>query len=308
MHNITPANKWNELCIMKVTASGAENTLGSRKVEGRPFLRWAGGKSRIVRHLLKYLPEEGFGDYWEPFLGSAALFFALAPERAHLSDSNSHLIACFKEVRDKPDLVFRYLRGHLAKTSEAYYYEVRAAYNRSKPSAAQAARFIYLNRTSFNGIFRVNQKGEYNVPYGHKEPPPAPSKEDLRVASDLLRNASLYDQSYDVVLADNPAEPGDLIYLDPPYPPLSATANFTHYTASRFSIGDHEKVAALANELRKHGCFVVISNTDTKPIRALYSGWNIHTLPVTRWIAANGSRHKVAELVITSYPIGKRGD
>jgi DNA adenine methylase len=271
-------------------------------VECKPFLRWAGGKSHIVKELLKYLPEGKVGDYWEPFLGSAALFFALAPEHAHLSDSNSDLVTCYKQVRDRPELVIRYLREHLSKTSEKYYYQVRHRYNISKkPSAAQAARFIYLNRTSFNGIFRVNQKGEYNVPYGYKEPPPAPSNEDLRVASTLLKNASLSDNSYEVILADEAIKTGDFVYLDPPYPPLNKSANFTHYTISRFSWKDQENVATLADELRRRGCLVMISNTDIEHIRELYSAWNIYTLPVTRWIAASGSRHKVTELVITSY-------
>lgn len=287
-----------------LTGSGISRESG--RVPAKPLLRWAGGKSRIVKYLLSYLPEEDFGDYWEPFFGSGALFFALAPDRAYLSDSNSDLIACYEQVRNRPDVVFRHLRAHVSRTSEEYYYRVREAYNRSrlskrKSSAAQAARFIYLNRTSFNGIFRVNRKGEYNVPYGHKEPPPAPSCEDLRAASDLLRKASLFDRSYEVVLAGNAANPGDLIYLDPPYPPLNETASFTHYTASRFSWEDQERVAALANELKSHGCFVMISNTDIEAIRELYSGWNLCSLPVTRWIAANGSRHKVADLVISSY-------
>lgn len=286
--------------------SVAQSQVASRNAAGRPFLRWAGGKSRIVAHILQSLPNETLGQYWEPFLGSGALFFALAPERAHLSDLNSDLIACYEQLRDRPDLVFRYLREHLSSTSEDYYYRVREAYNSSRLSkrrlsAAQAARFIYLNRTSFNGIFRVNQKGEYNVPYGHKEPPPAPSCEDLRLASLLLNKASLAAQSYEAILGGNEVKPGDFVYLDPPYPPLNDTSKFTHYTASRFSWEDQERVAALANELESLGCFVMISNTDVEGIRELYSGWNMCTLPVTRWIAANGSRHKVCDLIITSY-------
>lgn len=286
------------------TASEVGNNHSSEGIVCKPFLRWAGGKSRIVRHLIEFLPEEPFEEYWEPFLGAGALFFALAPQRAHLSDSNSELISCFAAVRDRPDLVFRYLREHLSKTSEEYYYKIRELYNKSGPSITQAARFIYLNRTGFNGIYRVNQKGEYNVPYGHKEPPPAPSRDDLRLASRLLGNASLSDCSFDVALSDGAPRPGDFVYLDPPYPPLNETSNFAHYTASRFSWEDQENVARLANELRSQGCFVMISNSDVKRIHELYPGWHIHTLPVTRWIAANGSRHEVAELVITSYPVG----
>ena len=293
--------------MIEATTQDAADSPESRRAHTKPFLRWAGGKSRIVDHLLRFLPQGLLGDYWEPFLGSGALFFALAPQRAHLSDANSDLIASYTQVREKPNLVFRYLGEHLSKTSEEYYYKVREAYNRCRlsrhrASAAQAARFIYLNRTSFNGIFRVNQKGEYNVPYGRKEPPPAPSREDLQVASNLLRNASLSDKPYEVALAVSAAKPGDLVYLDPPYPPLNDTANFTHYTASRFSWEDQKRVCALATALRSNGCFVMISNTDTESIRELYSRWSMHSLPVTRWVAANGSRRNVTDLVITSYP------
>jgi DNA adenine methylase len=273
------------------------------RIVGRPFLRWAGGKSRIVRHLIEFLPEEPFREYWEPFLGAGALFFALAPRRAHLSDSNSEMISCFRAVRDRPDLVFRYLREHLPKTSKEYYYQIRQLYNTSGPSIAQAARFLYLNRAGFNGIYRVNRKGEYNVPYGHKEPPPAPSREDLQLASRLLRNASLSNCPYEIALTHDGPRPGDFVYLDPPYPPLNETSNFTHYTTSRFSWKDQENVAQLANEIRNRNCFVMVSNSDIERVRGLYSGWHIHTLPVTRWIAANGSRYAVAELVATNYPV-----
>jgi DNA adenine methylase len=254
----------------------------------KPFLRWAGGKSRIIKHLHKYIPREKYRQYWEPFLGAAALYFSLAPEKAHLSDSNSDLISCYEQIRDHPDLVFRCLRNHLSKTSERYYYSIRDAYNRSKPSAAQAARFIYLNKTSFNGIYRVNRDGQYNVPYGHKEPPALPSLEELRAVSRLLSGASLSVESYDVVLASELIMPGDLIYLDPPYPPLNEIAYFTHYTASRFSWNDQEKVAQLAKHLGDRGCFVMVSNANTESIRNLYKDWEMHTLPVVRWIAANG--------------------
>lgn len=285
----------------------ARDSRGRSRVKA--FLRWAGGKTRVVKHLLQCLPAEEFGEYWEPFLGSGALFFALAPARAHLSDSNPDLIACYQQVRDRPDLVFRYLKEHLSNTSEDYYYSVRAHYNTSRvraqrTSAAQAARLIYLNRTSFNGIFRVNREGEYNVPYGFKEPPPAPGREQLRSASELLASATLSDAPYEKALAGDAPRYGDFVYLDPPYPPLTETANFTHYTPSRFSLQDHRQVCDVANELRSRGCFVMISNSAVEPIHDLYSGWHTRVLPVTRWVAADGSRRQVGDLVITSYPCG----
>ncbi len=268
----------------------------------RPFLRWAGGKRRIVAHLLKHLPSDHYGTYWEPFLGAGALFFALAPKSAFVSDLNSELMACYQQVRDNCELVYKHLSEHIEKSSEEHYYHVRSIFNRSKPSPAQAARFIYLNRTSFNGIYRVNLRGQYNVPYGFKEPPPMPSLADLRLASRLLSNSVISAESCHEVDFTGRARPGDLVYLDPPYLPLnSKTANFTHYTDSRFSSEDHIRVADLANRLREEDCNVLVSNSDNEFIRDLYQGWHISTLPVVRSISAKGNRFVAAELVITSY-------
>jgi len=275
----------------------------ARESLGSPFLRWAGGKSRIVRHLLTCVPKR-FAGYWEPFLGAGALFFALQPDQAHLSDSNSALISCFRDVLDRPNLLHRYLRSHLAHTSEDHYYRVRDTYNHTaRTSVAQSARFLYLNRAGFNGIYRVNKEGEYNVPYGHKEPPPAPSRQALREASTALQQATLCDDSYERVLSNSSIRETDFVYLDPPYPPMSLTSKFNHYTASRFTWKDQVEVARYANVLRARGCFVMISNAGIQEIRDLYDDWYIHHLPVTRWVSANGSRHQVVELVITSYQV-----
>jgi len=270
----------------------------------KPFLRWAGGKSRIVKHLIQFLPNEPFSEYWEPFLGAGALFFALSPERSHLSDVNRDLISCFSAIKHNTDLVYRYLREHLAKNSEDYYYQIRGQYNTCGQSIAQAARFVYLNRAGFNGIYRVNRRGEYNVPYGHKEPPPAPSRNDLMQASELLQRATLSDCSYEVAISENALGSRDLVYLDPPYPPLNSTSNFNHFTPSRFPWREQRRVAEIARVAKDKGCFVMISNSDVGQIRELYTDWHIHTLPVKRSVAANGSRHYAAELVITSYPVG----
>jgi DNA adenine methylase len=272
----------------------------------KPFLRWAGGKSKVVQHLVQYVPSH-YGAYWEPFLGAGALFFRLAPEAAYLSDLNEDLIECFRHVRANPDLIHRYLREHARRTSEDYYYLVRDKYNSGRTSFSQAARFIYLNKTNFNGIFRVNLGGEYNVPYGHKDPPALPSLDDLRTASDILSSAKLETGSFEgVLLATSPQE-GDLVYLDPPYPPLNETAYFRHYTRHRFSLDDHKRVAQVAELLRGKGVFVMVSNADIAEIRSLYRDWYRHKLPVVRWVAANGNRTKVSELVITSYDASANG-
>lgn len=266
----------------------------------KPFLRWAGGKSRIAKLLVDYVPKD-FCRYWEPFLGSAALYFYLRPSQGYLSDSNSALIDCYKHVRDYPEEVFKKLHEYAKQTSEDHYYSMRDLYNKSKPSIAQSARFIYLNKTNFNGIFRVNAKGEYNVPYGHKKSPALLSLDEFREISRLLKTAKLENHSFENIVNNKLIQRQDFVYFDPPYPPLTTTSYFTHYTAERFSWKNQEDVANLANRLADKGCYVMISNSDIKEIRKLYKDWNYYALPVVRWVAANGSRIKVNEIIITNY-------
>ena len=268
----------------------------------QPILRWAGGKSKLLRRLLGYVPGD-YRDrtYREPFLGAASMYFALQPSRSILSDSNPHLISCFEHIRDNWQSVHRYLRGHGTRVCETYYYEIREKYNESESSAAQAARFIFLNKTCFNGIFRVNAKGQFNVPYGWKDPPAIPSRKLLQAASEVLCRASIRRMSYETALLR--ARPGDFIYLDPPYPPLNGTAYFTHYTMDRFSIHDQKKLAECVSELDKRGCLLLMSNADTPLIRRLYRKYTCVTLPVTRYLTCKSVRHTVNELIIMNYEV-----
>ena len=265
-----------------------------------PFIRWAGGKQKILNQLLPYLPLDiPVRKYWEPFVGSGSLFFALHPQEAVLSDANEHLINCYKQVRDNHLLIYKYLRQHANKTSKEYYYIVRSLYNRKGDSAAQAARFIYLNKTCFNGIFRVNLKGEFNVPYGWKEPPALPSLELLENASKALKRASIYSDSFEKNI--DQIATSDFIYLDPPYPALNGTSYFTHYTADRFGEKDQNKLAEYIKEIDKKGCKFMLSNADTPLIRKLYNGFLVTDLSVTRWITCKSKKHRVSELLITNY-------
>jgi DNA adenine methylase len=268
----------------------------------KPFLRWAGGKTHLVPLLLGLAPPDvNRGTYWEPFLGAGNLFFALRPLRAVLSDRNADLIMCFRAVREHPDLIYEYLQLHGARTSTVYYYTIRQQYNQSKDSVAKSAMFIYLNKTCFNGIWRVNKKGEFNVPYGHKEPPALPSRADLLAASSILENAELKVGDFRDVLAD--ARAGDFVYLDPPYPPLNETACFVHYTQERFCMEDQIAVAEMATTLDKRGCRVLISNADTEFIRSLYDNFQVLEQGVTRWIRTDGKRYRVNEIVALNYDI-----
>jgi len=268
----------------------------------KPFLRWAGGKTRSISFLKSHMPKNFYSikDYYEPFLGAGSLFFELCPSQAILSDLNNDLIECYKAIKEKPNLVSRYLNKHYRESSKSYYYRMRYKYNNSKSSVSKAALFIYLNKTCFNGIWRVNNNGMFNVPYGYKEPPYLLNRNDIIKISNALSKAKLYNLDFKEAVKN--ANKGDFIYFDPPYPPLNNTSNFTHYTKERFSIRDHERVAEAANELSKRGCSVMISNSSTDFVYSLYKkNFNIHELELRRWIRTDGKRYKIKEVVITNY-------
>lgn len=267
----------------------------------KPFLRWAGGKSKIVGLLAQYLPPIGSYDrYFEPFLGAGALFFFLGPNKAVLSDLNRDLINCYKQVAKNPTRIGGFLKTHRELNNKDYYYLVRSQNPKTLTPLEQAARFIYLNKAAFNGIYRVNRRGKFNVPYGPSVKGPAlPDGERLRDASSLLKNAELLVGDYREICSM--AKRGDFIYLDPPYPPTNGTACFTHYTPNRFGWRDQEEVSKVFRKLDKKGCLVMMSNSDRKRIRLMFNGFYTKRLRVTRWLGSNGNRFKVHELVVTNY-------
>jgi DNA adenine methylase len=275
-------------------------TASCRNSKADPFLCWAGGKSRLIPFIASFVPSDlEHCTYWEPFLGAGSLFFALHPSRAILSDLNADLISCFRAVRQHHQLVAQYLRMHASRNSKAYYYAIRSRYNKSRNSITKSAMFIYLNKTCFNGIWRVNKKGEFNVPYGYKEPPALPSMTALIAASNALKSAKLMVGDFREILQE--ARAGDFVYLDPPYPPLNKTAYFTHYTQEGFEPKDQIAVAEVATSLDKKGCRVLISNADTKFIRSLYDGFRVIERSVIRWIRTDGKRYKAKEILILNY-------
>ena len=276
----------------------------TKKFTTKPFLRWAGGKTRSIPFLEKHLPPNvsSMHRYYEPFIGAGSLFFHIKPSKAILSDNNKDLIECYETVQKRPDAILTYLEQYLSNTCEEYYYKMREKYNTSKHSIARAALFIYLNKTCFNGIWRVNKKGEFNVPYGFKEPPALPSKEELRNVSISLSNVELIHSDYKEAVKN--AKRDDFIYFDPPYLPINGTSCFTRYTRDRFTKDDHDELALLAKKLTLKGCYVLISNADGPYIRSLYEDdFNIFELEVTRWIRSDGKRYKVKEVAITNYDV-----
>jgi DNA adenine methylase len=274
--------------------------LNERSVAPRPFLRWIGGKRHLVKRLLRLLPEDvGARVYYEPFLGAGSLFFALQPPNASLSDANVHLVSCYAALRDAPDLIARYLAEHRRHHSKRYYYRIRDLYNANGSPAVQAARFIYLNATCFNGVFRVNTNGAFNVPIGRKTTPYLPLPSEIRAVSKLLKGARLGSASYEFSLAS--ASSNAFAYLDPPYPPLNGTSFFTHYTMDRFRQADQKALADHVRSLHERGARFLMTNADTPAIRKLYEAFEITPLAVTRWVSCKAERYQVSELAITNY-------
>jgi len=270
----------------------------------KPFLRWAGGKTRLVSRLLQYVPEhDAYTRYVEPFLGSGALFFSLKPESAILGDMNAHLINCYKQIARNPNEVWNKLQQHIKNNTRDYYNSIRQNGLDNGSAVERAALFLYLNKTAFNGIFRVNKSGKFNVPYGKMASgdPAWPTLTNLKNVSICLKGATFVVGSFEETCKD--VKKGDFVYLDPPYPPLRKSANFTHYTADGFGDEDHKRVAEVFRSLDKKGCLVMMSNSDQEKIRKLYGGFTLSSIEVTRLIGSNGNRFKVNELVVTNYPV-----
>lgn len=266
-------------------------------VSAGPVVKYAGGKTKLLPELLARMPAR-FGRYYEPFAGGAALFFRVAPERAVLGDVNAALIATYRAVADDVDAVTTLLDRHAAnwrRQGERHYLAMRAAWNRGAGTRVErAAAFLYLNRTCFNGLWRVNRAGEFNVPMGRYENPLVGMAARVRAAAPALARAELRTGDYRAVLHD--ARRGDFVYLDPPY-----DGTFTAYSAEPF---DHAAQAELAYEVRRlalRGVKVMVSNADTPRIRALYAGLRLDVVSCPRAINSDASgRGPVKEVIVTA--------
>ncbi len=264
-----------------------------------PFLKWAGGKRQVLPEIRKHVPEK-FGRYFEPFVGGGAVFFDLFAadrirSRGYLGDVNEELVTTYEAVRDHVDTVVSALRAHARHHSESYFYEERARRPVTGPHVA--ARMIYLNRTCYNGVYRVNKKGGFNVPIGRYVNPTVCDEDNLRACSEALEYAELVCGDFASVLAT--ARSGDFAYFDPPYVPTSETADFTGFTAAGFKMSDHERLVECARRLKEQGVSVLLSNADLPAVRKLYKGFEIRRVEVRRNInSKGGKRDAVGELLI----------
>ena len=258
-----------------------------------PFLKWAGGKRWLVSKHLEIFPRN-FKRYVEPFLGSGAIFFALAPQKALLSDSNKDLIETYQAISDNWENVYRYLLEHQQKHSEKYYYQVRDTAFAGR--YARAARFIYLNRTCWNALYRVNRKGKFNVPIGTKTSVLLPSDDFAKIAT-RLSTATLIAADFQVVI--DRTKDGDLLYVDPPYTIKHGNNGFIKYNEHLFQWSDQERLKDALVRARRRGVFVIVSNACHSSIFDLYKGFEIFELKRSSVLAAKSmSRGTYSEYLI----------
>lgn len=260
----------------------------------RPFLKWAGGKSKLIQQYSKFFSKD-FNTYYEPFLGGGAVFFHLQPNHAVLTDINAELINVYCCVRDRVESLIEILAQHQQKHNKDYYYWIRS--QTYKAEIKRAARIIYLNKTCFNGLYRENSQGKFNVPMGKYKNPPICQPDLLRSVSAALQSAEIKVRSFEEVV--NHAKTGDFVYFDPPYHPISATSNFTAYSRYSFSEKDQIRLRDVFAELANVGVKVMLSNSDCDFIRELYRDFTIEEIWAARAINSNGNkRGKVKEVLV----------
>jgi len=275
----------------------------------KPFVKWVGGKRQLIPELLKYIPRN-FNNYFEPFVGGGALFFELynlgilKNKKVFLFDINEELINAYKIIRDYPNELIEKLKEFKSKHNKEFYYQIRELDRtdnyKKLNNIIKAARFIYLNKTCFNGLYRVNKKGYFNVPMGEYKNPKILDENNILLVSEALQNTIIKHCDYKKVLEY--AQKEDFIYFDPPYYPLNETSNFTSYTQEKFLEKEQIELFETFNILSQKGCFVLESNSDTKFIKNLYNKFRIEKVFANRSINSKANnRGKITEVLIRNY-------
>jgi len=275
-----------------LNAIANENKPAVKTTTARPFLKWVGGKRSILPELIKRLPKE-YNAYCEPFLGGGALYFALKPDRAYLSDINFHLILTFQAVKDDPKLLIHYLKIHERNHNKEYYYKARVRLFKERDKVRIAGLFIYLNKTCFNGLYRVNSQGGFNVPMGDYKNPLIVDEKNLMEVSRVLQTADIKQQDF---LQIKPQR-NDFYYLDPPY-----HETYDGYNGKGFGDNEHIKLSEFCKVIDKKGGYFMLSNSDTELVRSLYKGYNIEKVLASRSVSCKAhQRGKENELIIRNY-------
>jgi DNA adenine methylase len=272
-----------------------ENSEKQAHFSTKPIIKWAGGKTQMLNLILPKIPVS-YGKYIEPFFGGGALFFALQPENAIISDSNPELINMYQQVAYKVEEVILFLQKF--ENSPDFFYEVRAQDWLQLSKVEAAARMLYLNKTCFNGLYRVNKKGQFNVPFGKYLNPKICDEKILIAASKALQKAQIICGDYLDVL-NQFANPSDFIFLDPPYVPVSEYANFKRYTKDQFHNDDHIELAKMVSRLHDRGCYVLLTNSNHPLVYDLYAPFNIEVFQTKRYISCSGTKRKGEDVIIT---------
>ncbi len=270
----------------------------------KPIIKWVGGKRQLMDELKALMPKK-YNRYIEPFIGGGALFFELKPENALINDYNKELVNLYSVVKDEPTELINDICKH--KNESEYYYEIRALdrdvkkFKKLTP-AERASRFIYLNKTGFNGLYRVNQKGQCNVPFGRYKNPNYCDPDNIMACSELLKKTEIVNGDFEII--KDKIKKGDFVYFDPPYAPLTATASFTGYTDKGFDEDMQLRLRELCDYIDSIGAYFMLSNSYCDFILELYDvdGYNIHTVKAKRNINSKGDgRGKVKEVIVTNY-------
>jgi DNA adenine methylase len=277
-----------------------KSTLIGKVAKPKPFVKWAGGKRQLIKVLTNNLPPS-YNRYIEPFVGGGALLFEVLPYKAIINDINTELINAYTVIKDDIDALIEDLKKH--KNEEEYYYKIRSLDPEKLSAVERASRFIYLNKTCFNGLYRENSKGKFNVPFGKYKNPKILDEENLRVVSEYLNTAEISILNLDYKEVCKLAKKGDFVYLDPPYYPISKSSSFTKYHKLDFTERDQMELTEVFRELDRKGCYVMLSNSNTKFIRELYKEYEIWEVSANRFINCKGDkREKVnVEVLIKNY-------
>ncbi|HGR6945393.1 TPA: DNA adenine methylase, partial [Streptococcus pneumoniae] len=276
-----------------------------KKVTLQPFTKWTGGKRQLLPVIRELIPKT-YNRYFEPFVGGGALFFDLAPKDAVINDFNAELINCYQQIKDNPQELIEILKVHQEYNSKEYYLDLRSADRDERidmmSEVQRAARILYMLRVNFNGLYRVNSKNQFNVPYGRYKNPKIVDEELISAISVYINNNQLEIKVGDFEKAIVDVRTGDFVYFDPPYIPLSETSAFTSYTHEGFSFADQVRLRDAFKRLSDTGAYVMLSNSSSALVEELYKDFNIHYVEATRTNGAkSSSRGKISEIIVTNY-------
>ena len=276
-----------------------------KEVTLQPFTKWTGGKRQLLPVIRELMPKT-YNRYFEPFVGGGALFFDLAPKDAVINDFNAELINCYQQIKDNPQELIEILKVHQEYNSKEYYLDLRSADRDERidmmSEVQRAARILYMLRVDFNGLYRVNSKNQFNVPYGRYKNPKIVDENLVSAISTYLNNNQIEIKKGDFEKAVLDVQPGDFVYFDPPYIPLSETSAFTSYTHEGFSYDDQVRLRDTFKTLSDAGAYVMLSNSSSFLVEELYRDFNIHHVEAIRTNGAkSSSRGKISEIIVTNY-------